>query len=237
MDEGGNLVDYGYLSIQPEYQDYCGLVSQLHNLDLNTLDTPHEQMAFWINLYNTLVIDAVIQFEVEESVTENLLGIISFFQRAAYTVGGLRFSLTDIEHGVLRGNRGFPYLPGVHFDSADLRRKAVIPDVDPRIHFALNCASRSCPPIGVYSPDNLDFQLDLATKNFINSDAQLDNIRRKISLSSIFRWYQVDFGGGAGIIDFLIRHFSDDEIRDWIKENRDSVRMVFKPYNWGLNRM
>jgi len=76
-----------------------------------------------LKTHNTLVIDAVIQFGVKYSVTEGRLGVLAFFERAAYQIGGHRFSLTDIEHGILRTNRGFPYLPGSHFASDDPRKK------------------------------------------------------------------------------------------------------------------
>jgi hypothetical protein len=193
-------------------REYRDLTSQLHFLDLNTLDNRYERLAFWINLYNALVIDAIIQFGILSSVTEKPLGVLSFFQRAAYIINEQRFSLTDIEHGILRGNRGFPYFPGVHFESTDPRKVSVIPAFDPRIHFVLNCASKSCPPIGVYSPDRLDVQLDLASRSFINMDMDVDKVRKTISLSSIFRWYKNDFSERLGILEFLIQYVDDKEL-------------------------
>jgi len=236
MDDNGETVDYQQLSLNPVYQSYRELTSQLHHFDYTALPSLEDRLAFWINLYNTLVINAVIQENVKNSVTESRLGILSFFQRAAYSINGQRFSLTDMEHGVIRGNRGFPYFPGPHFAGSDSRRAAVIDTVDPRIHFALNCASNSCPPIGVYTPEGLNAQLDLATSNFLHSDLKLDKNQDKISISRIFNWYQVDFGGKMGTIKFIGKHTSDPELKLWISEHRDTIRLSYHPYDWGLNR-
>lgn len=237
MDSNGELVDYPGLSLNPVYLSYRELVSCLHDFDYSVLSSGEDRLAFWINLYNTLVIDAVIQEGVKTSVTESRLGILSFFQKAAYFINGQRFSLTDIEHGVIRGNHGFPYFPGPHFPSTDPRRNAVIRPIDPRIHFALNCASNSCPPIGVYTPEGLGTQLDLAARNFIQGDLLVDKDRKTVSVSSIFRWYQVDFGGKGGIVDFLLNHIVEPGIQGWLKENKTAIQLNYHPYDWGLNQL
>ena len=237
MDNNGALVDYQQLSLTPVYAAYRELVSHLPDFDYSTLSSKEQRLAFWINLYNTLVIDAVIQEDVRTSVIDTRLGILSFFHKAAYLINGQRFSLTDIEHGVIRGNRGFPYFPGPHFPSYDPRHRAVIRPLDPRIHFALNCASNSCPPIGVYTPEQLETQLDLAARNFIRGDLLLDKDQKTVSVSKIFRWYQVDFGGKQGIIDFLLNHIMEPEIQGWLEENRTTAKLNYHPYDWGLNQL
>ena len=225
MDNNGALVDYQQLSLTPVYAAYRELVSRLPDFDYSTLSSKEQRLAFWINLYNTLVIDAVIQEDVRTSVIDTRLGILSFFHKAAYLINGQRFSLTDIEHGVIRGNRGFPYFPGPHFPSYDPRNRAVIRPLDPRVHFALNCASNSCPPIGIYTP------------NFIRGDLLLDKDQKTVSVSKIFRWYQVDFGGKQGIIDFLLNHIMEPEIQGWLEENRTTAKLNYHPYDWGLNQL
>ena len=233
----GQLVDYKKLTESSNYKDYRELVGNLRTFDFRTLRTPSEQLGFWINLYNSLVIDAVIQAKVQGSVTESWLGVMGFFQKAAYQIGSERFSLTDIEHGVLRANRGFPHFPGAHFSPDDPRMAAVLEDMDPRIHFALNCASNSCPPIGVYGPEWIDDQLDLAARNFINGDSTIDHERRVISISKIFLWYKDDFGGTVGT-----RKMLSDYLEPAGKEESGSnilsrYRLKYHPYDWGLNKL
>ncbi len=104
---------------------------------------------------------------------------MSFFKKYKYLVGGLVYSLEDIEHGILRKNDNFNtsllslisfYFKGrgngTRFLKNDPRRKFILEEVDPRIHFALNCGAKSCPPILVYEEDDLDAELDIATRNF-----------------------------------------------------------------------
>ena len=161
--------------------------------------------------------------------------MLAFFRRAAYNVGGYRVSADDIEHGILRSNKGHPYFPGRHFAQDDARQKWVISPLDVRIHFALNCASRSCPPIQTYSADQLENQLGLAARNFINNHVEIDPDRQTMTTSAIFRWYQGDFGGRKGMLRFISDHLLADERLEWLKENQRNARLRYEPYDWGLN--
>lgn len=229
-------VDYQALSESPAFEAYRHQhTPRLRSLDLAILGGWAEQQAFWINLYNLLVLDAVISFGVRHSVTEGFVGIVRFFRRAAYQIGGERSSLEDIEHGILRANRGHPFLPGAHFASTDPRLAHVVRPFDPRIHFALNCASRSCPPIRFYTPDALDSQLDMATRNFLANEVQLLPDRNELRLSRLFQWYQGDFGGRDGLIQFLSHHHPEAETRQRLAEQGQRPRLVYLPYDWGLN--
>jgi hypothetical protein len=111
----------------------------------------------------------------------------------------------------------------------------VIRPLDPRIHFALNCASRSCPPIGVYEAARLQQQLDLAARSFVDGSATLDRANGVITLSPIFKWYARDFGGRAGVISFLIAHLPDDDRRAWLSDLRVKAKLAYAPYDWLLN--
>lgn len=208
----------------------------LASFDLYTLETIDDKKAFWINLYNLLTIDAVLHFSVQQSVTEGWLGIIRFFRKAAYVVGGLRFSLEDIEHGILRGNRGLMYFPGKQFSSNDARYPHVMQNLDARVHFALNCASRSCPPIAFYAPDRLDAQLDLAAANFIDGETQLDKSGVVLHISRIFKWYRSDFGGTFGVLEWIQRYLPENDIRRQLIDHFEEKTMtIVKKYDWHLN--
>lgn len=236
MDDQGYFVDYERLHNSPiytEYQQECS--PRLGFFDPESLSTIEERLAFWINLYNALVMDGVITKGVKDSVGTNSLSLLGFFRQTAYNVGGKRMSCDDIEHGVLRGNRGHPMVPGSQFASTDSRMTWVIDPVEVRIHFALNCAGRSCPPIQVYTADRLDEQLDLAARNFVNEDVQIDVEKKQLHISAIFKWFRGDFGGREGVLDFLVEHLPDDERKDWLEANGDKVSFHYKNYDWGLN--
>ena len=236
IDERGHSVDYDLVKDSPAYHEYRESCSpRLRNFDPGTLSTSDEQLAFWINLYNALIMDGVISNNIVQSVGSNPIRLLAFFRQTAYNVAGLRMSADDIEHGVLRGNRGHPMLPGPQFASQDVRTDWLVNPFDARIHFALNCASRSCPPIQVYTPENINQQLDLAARNFVQADLVIDQDRNQAHLSAIFKWFKADFGGQQGVIDFLIAHLPQDERKSWLEEHRDTVTFQYKTYDWGLN--
>jgi hypothetical protein len=232
--EHGERVDYAALRASPLYDDFRRCTGKLHTFDPSALPDRNARLAFWINLYNTLVLDAVIALGVRRSITEQRAGL-TFLRQAAYLVGDQRMSCDDIEHGILRANRGHPLFPGKQFGSSDLRLKWVIQPFDARIHFALNCASRSCPPIRVYLPGKLDSQLDLATRSYLASEMQILPEKNTLQLSSIFKWFATDFGRREGIIDFVLSHLSDTTERTWLMQQRGRVSLRYKPYDWSLN--
>jgi len=233
VDHGEN-VDYAALRTGPLYNDFRRCTGELRKFDPSVLPDKNARLAFWINLYNVLVLDGVIASGIRQSVMEQRAGM-TFFRQVAYTVGGQRMSCDDIEHGILRANRGHPFYPGRQFGPSDHRLKWVIEPFDTRIHFALNCASRSCPPIRAYSPEKLDVQLDLASRSYLASDMQIMPDMNTLQLSSIFKWFARDFGGLDGIIDFILSHLPEGEKFLWLSRERDRVSLRYKPYDWNLN--
>jgi hypothetical protein len=235
MDVEGTSVDYDALRVSKAYEKYHSeCLSVLNSFNPELLSSIQARRAFWVNLYNALVLDAVIDFGVKKSVTEGRLGMLTFFRRAAYSVNGERVSLEDIEHGILRGNKGNPYIPGVHFRSADPRLKWALP-LDPRIHFALNCGGKSCPPIRSYSAERLDEQLDIAARSFIDGTVEIRSESSTVALSQIFKWYESDFGGRDGVVEFLIRHLPDDERRRYLVSSAGDLALEHRSYDWTLN--
>jgi hypothetical protein len=227
-------VNYEAVRAHPAYAEYGQLVAELASYNPASLTSSSDQRAFWINLYNALVIDAVVTEGVKKSVQQGLGAIplfaltrASFFQRAAYTVGGQRLSLNDIEHGLLRANKGFPILQRRRFSKGDSRLAWVVNPFDARIHFALNCASASCPPIAFYAPEKLDAQLELAASNFITAETSLEG--QTVRTSMLFRWYGADFGASqAEIIAFIGRYLKTPL-------PTGPLRLEYRPYNWALN--
>jgi hypothetical protein len=232
VDPETGLVDYAHLAICNAYQDFREVARSLANCNIGDIGDRDQQMAFWINLYNTMILDAVVQYQITGSLSRQ----ISFFRRAAYHIGGMRFSADDIEHGVLRGNRHHPALPFPPFAPDDPRLATTIRPFDPLIHFTLVCGARSCPPIAFYKGDHLKEQLNLAAASFIKGDGvRYDRATRTLWLSKIFQWYGPDFGGRSGILKTIRLHLGDREARE-IPEDR-SLRMRYMPYDWSLNAL
>lgn len=131
-----------------------------------------ERLAFWINTYNDVVSEGLAALGIRETVCE----VPDFFDRIRVRVAGLDFSANDIEHGVLRGNRPHPLSPMAPFTRDDPRLAHALPDLDPRIHFAIICGARSCPPVRTYEGGCVHEQLGAATRTVLREDLTLDGV-------------------------------------------------------------
>lgn len=221
-------VDYARLRASGEFREVVECSRRLQHLDLSLLYTRPARLAFWINVYNALVLHGIISLGVRRTVWE----VWNFFGRASYRIGGLTFSADEIEHGILRGNRRRIIPPLRPFARRDPRLAMAISPVDPRIHFAITCGARSCPPVGVYQTAAIDQQLDLATRNFVNQEITLDS-QGRITCSKIFKWYRSDFDTTGGLTDFLLRYLDDGPVREAVAGGAAPCQ-AFRPYQWGL---
>lgn len=178
------------------------------------------QMAYWINAYNAFVLYEVVKNYPVESVRDLKFGFgLLFFKRARYLAGGKRYSLDDIEHGILR------------------RRYA-----DPRVHFAVNCASTSCPPLRrePYLPEKLDEQLEAATREFMVREENVWMRGDVLFLSALFDWYRDDFVAAASrngngkrtVVDYVVRYLPAETAE---RVRREKPRVEFYNYDWSLN--
>jgi len=234
IDSETGVVRYVAIRGSREFERYKDLSGGLRTFDLRLLDRREKRLAFWINIYNTAVIHGVIELGLQKSVKE----FFRFFHRVAYEIGGHQFSLNDMEHGILRGNRRPPYGFLKPFNAADPRLSFAVLPMDPRIHFALVCGARSCPPVSFYEADQVEGQLQLAALSFVNSPrVKIVPQEKTVFLSMIFKWYKTDFGGAnEALIDTLLQSLDEGEAKTYLKENRDRVRIKYQPYDWNLNR-
>ncbi|HEY3187249.1 MAG TPA: DUF547 domain-containing protein [Solirubrobacteraceae bacterium] len=212
--------------------DLAGAVDaarRLGGVRLATVTTRGARLAFWINVYNALVLHAIVGLGVRRSVARAW----NFFGRVAYRIDGAVFSPDDVEHGVLRGNRRRVLPPLRPFGTRDPRRRLALSPLDPRIHFAINCGARSCPPIGVYRAAAIEAQLDLATRTFVNSEVSLEDGR--IVCSRLFKWYRGDFDVAGGLTAFLLRYLDDGPTRRALA-NGAAPAVAFRSWDWSLHR-
>jgi len=235
-----DVLNYEQLRQSAEYRECLTLTQELEGFNPRTLSSIEAQRAFWINTYNLLMVKAVIAFKVQRSSRE----VGAFFSRAAFRIAGMRFSANDIEHGVLRGNAGHPYLPGPQFRATDPRLGYVLP-LDVRVHFALNCAAHSCPPIRSYDADRLDDQLTLAAQSFAaGGGVVIDAASRTASLSRIFLWYSRDFPAlpgsrsrRAAALHYIAQFLPDSPQRAAVLDDPHSFHITVQKYDWSLNAL
>lgn len=226
-------VDYESIKTSGEYAEYRNIAASLRELNPECLVKREEKLAFWINLYNTIVVDAIIEAGIKSSVKE----MRGFFTNLKYDIGGHLFSPDDIEHGILRANRRKPSLPWRQFGPLNGKKVFSLERLDPRIHFALVCGSRSCAPIEYYTAENIDAELDLASKNFINSsEVIVIPEENRLLISQIFKWYESDFEGMKGIKEFLGKYIIDDDKREFIEMDYNRITIEYLYYDWNLNK-
>ena len=222
-------VDYARLVGSAEFAGAVEAARGLAGARLDTLTGREERLAFWINVYNALVLHGIVSLGVRRSVVRGW----NFFGRAAYRVDGSVFASDDVEHGVLRANRRRIVPPRRPFGARDPRRGLILSPLDPRIHFAINCGARSCPAVGVYHAETIEAQLEGATRGFVNTDVSLDDGR--IVCSRLFKWYRRDFDGAGGLTAFLLRYLDDGPARRALA-NGAAPRVGFRAWDWSLHR-
>lgn len=226
-----STADYAALKQSPEWRRLRAETARLRAVNLQSLSSPSAKTAFWINVYNVLVADGIVSLRVRSSVQKTR----DFFRSACYDVGGAVFNLEEIEHGLLRGNR--PPEPGQKplFDASDPRLAFAVAQVDPRIHFALNCGARSCPPVRIYTAEKLDAQLDSAARNFINGpDVRVNEGKHILFLSQIFEWYATDFGSGKKEVMLFISRYLKEPAKTQLLSGLDALTIRYLPYDWAL---
>ncbi len=180
--------------------------------DLNNDDA---KKAFWINIYNAF-------FQIFRRV--NQINKPEIYRKKLINIADEKFSLDDVEHGILRKYRykySLGFLPNIF--TKRLIKKLAVNTLDYRIHFALNCGAKSCPPIAFYSLENIEAQLQMATLSFLEGETEILEEKKEIHLTQLFKWFLADFGGKSGIQQILAEHLN-------IKTKGYSL--VFKPYSW-----
>ncbi|XP_045176932.2 uncharacterized protein LOC123537321 [Mercenaria mercenaria] len=236
--DDGKGVDYQKVKDSKLFHDYRdNLAPQLQYVGLDNI-SENEKKAFFINIYNALTIHGLVE---QSTLPQSVLKVQHFWVSTGYNIGGLNYSLDDIEHGILRGNRGHPASLSPQFKPGDPRLKYIAKQLDPRIHFALVCGARSCPAINVYSGENIDRALDGATRSFCAQEVSMFTEVDQIWLSRIFQWYSQDFGHTdidvmRWIVPYLEKHVQDRaEILLFKLDKIKPIDIRYNEYDWNLN--
>ena len=200
---------------QPTERAVAELAAQPFSALLEELRSDAQKLAFWINCYNAY-------YQILRAQTDAVKPGI--YREELITLAGARWSLDDMEHGILRRFRhkyALGYLP----DPCVKRvvKQLAVDRVDWRIHFALNCGAKSCPPIAFYTPEGLDEQLDMATLSFLQGHTEVSREEKEIRVTSLFKWFRSDFGGTAGVRRILCERLGLET---------EGYRLVYEAYSW-----
>ncbi|MFM2590960.1 DUF547 domain-containing protein [Vibrio sp. TBV020] len=183
-DGGYTLVKYGSVSNQDK-QKLNQYIESLEKIDPREYSLK-EQYAYWVNLYNAITVDLILDDYPVKSITK-LGGLFSFgpWGDEVATVAGKDLTLNDIEHRILRPIWN-----------------------DPRTHYAVNCASLGCPNLqpNAFTSENTEQLLEIAAQEFINSDKGVLITGNKTQLSSIYDWFSDDFGSKQELVQHLAKY-------------------------------
>lgn len=230
VDEVGDVRYRRFLNDVEERDAARVALEHLAQVDPSKFSSSGEKLAFWVNAYNLLVLTAAAaRFEADPAFRVDEDGF-AFFDLRAHTVGGRTISMNEIEHGILRGSRfhsSTGSLPDEEWEALFALHKEAWDDgpPDPRVHFVLNCASQSCPPLPLRpltGPAVID-EMDAATAAFL-ADEEVG--ASSGGISELFAFYQEDFDAVGGVQAFIERYRPTANI--------DLGR--FLAYDWALNR-
>ncbi len=212
VDDKG-LVDYNSIAKDSGFSEY---VQSLQDARVEEFSRDG-QLAFWINGYNAVTIDKVIKKKPKKSVRETFIPGVwtatKFFTSREHIVAGKRLSQDDIEHEILR--KQFK---------------------DPRIHFAIICASMGCPPLPriAYTEENVQTRLEEETRKYLNSPrgTRIDRAENTLHVSKLFDWFATDFIQKSGSTLAFMRLYLNEETLSF--SERDP-KISYLEYNWALN--
>jgi hypothetical protein len=198
VSDAGQVNYTGLKADKKELNAYCKLLAGNPVLDTWSKE---EKMAYWINAYNAFTLKLIVDNYPTKSIM-NFDGGKTWDVRRI-KLGNQKYSLNNIENDILR-----PQFK------------------DARIHFAVNCAAKGCPPLWnhAFTAENLEATLEARTKAFVNNPKYNEIHTNDVKISKIFEWYAADFGD--------IKNFLNQHSKTWIKR---SASVVFMDYDWGLN--
>jgi len=199
----------GFKQDQAVFDQYLEILS---NTDPKAL-TRNQRFSFYINAYNAFTIKLILsKYPQVNSIKELGSFFSSPWSKKFISLGGWNVSLDYIEHEVLR------------------------PEFkDPRIHFAINCAAKSCPPLlnQPYEAETIDMQLDEQARAFINNKRNTFIKGDTLFISKIFDWFDEDFNDNPL---FFVRQYAEKDLKAKLDEIGTKPKITYLHYNWSLNR-
>jgi hypothetical protein len=203
------VVDYqGFKNDEPLLDQY---LETLENIKVNSLSRD-EQFAFYLNAYNAWTIKLILGAYPGIKSIKDLGNIFKTpWKKKIVRIKGDVISLDDVEHKKLR---------------AQFK--------DPRVHFAVNCASKSCPPLisEPYEGSTLNRQLDDAARAFINDPKSNYLKGSELYVSSIFKWFPEDFNDD--VVGFFLKYGEGDFKKELLAQ-KDNLKIMYLSYDWSLN--
>ena len=186
------------------------------------LKTDNEKLAFWVNIYNAYI--QVILLENPKLYDDKR----AFFKMEQIPIAGRLLSFEKIEHGIIRKSQ-WPLGLGLirKWFPNKFERKLRVDERDYRIHFALNCGAKDCPPVAIYEADRLDEQFDTGTERYLKRTSEFKADQKAVAVTSLFNWFRGDFGCKKGVKKILKEQ--------GIIPATKGVDITYQNYDWTLD--
>ena len=226
----GNRFDYARFGGSEDFGALAAAAAGLAGFDCARLGVG-KRLPFWLNVYNAAVLRAVIECGSPKSVH----GVPWFFSALRVRVHGMAFSLDDIEHGLLRGNAPRYGALRKPLESDD-PRLALAPFLfDERVHFAMHSACRSSPSLRAYGAGDIGDALEAAARAYVASQVRVEESGARLAVPKLFQWYAADFGGEAGVREFVVARLERDEDIEAVDRRGGSPAVRYLDFDWSLN--
>ncbi|XP_047330750.1 uncharacterized protein LOC124934290 [Impatiens glandulifera] len=232
--EDRHHLDYMGISNSEEFRRYVNLVQDLQRMNIGEL-LEEERLAFFLNLYNAMVIHAVIRVGPPG---EGVIDRRSFFSDFQYVVGGYSYSLSTIKNGILRGNKRPPYALTKPFGSGDKRLELALPKSNPMIHFGICDGTRSSPKVRFYTNKGVESELRYAAREFFQKNGvEVDLAKRTIYMTRIINWFDADFGAEKEMLKWLMNYLDSTKagLLSHLLGDGGPIHIAYQPYDWSVN--
>lgn len=214
VDPATGLVDYaGWKEKLEDFDAYLKVLAEAPLAELS----PDETYALYVNAYNAYTVRLILEKYPKISSIRKLK---KPWKTVRWVVGGEKLSLDQMEHEKLR--KVFK---------------------DPRIHFAVNCASIGCPPLRneAYMPETLETQLEANTKDALTQEKYVQVKKNRLYLSQIFDWYKKDFvdpefKGSEKTVAAYVARYANEDVKTFIDKRRGKPSVRYLNYDWALNK-
>lgn len=229
-DPGRHCFDYAKFAQSPAYAALRFAARALADFDCASLRIGL-RLAFWLNVYNALVLHAVVTRDARGGVR----ALADFFPGSQYVIGGHVFSLDEIEHGLLRVNAPRPGLGARLLRRDDPRLKLAPYVYDERVHFAMYSACRSSPAPAAYPAEGLGESLERATREYLAGHVRLGADGATLVVPKQFEWYAEDFGGERGVFEFVAARLQGEAELQAVERLGLKLRLRYAEFDWTLN--
>ncbi|XP_027336772.1 uncharacterized protein LOC113850424 [Abrus precatorius] len=226
-------VDYEAISKSEEFRRYVNMTQDLQRVNLLEL-SENEKLAFFLNLYNAMVIHAFISVGCPEGVIDRR----SFFNDFQYLIGGHPYSLNIIKNGILRCNRRSPYSLVKPLSTGDNRLEVALVKFNPLLHFGLCNGTKSSPKVRFFSPHRVVDELRGAAREFFENDGiEVDLEKRTVHLTRIFNWFSGDFGQEKDILRWIINYLDPNKagLLTHLLGDNGPVYISYQTFDWSIN--